>query len=105
MSAAFRPFVNTFNYMVGACARRAYIQRQSAHERPIVFYSLVVGFFGRSACTYAGPAAVIVVPRVRASYGWKPAERIPITYPCMLAVCAYAVPGRKRTPVSGYDDE
>ncbi|WFD37361.1 n19m, NADH-ubiquinone oxidoreductase 9.5 kDa subunit [Malassezia japonica] len=75
MSAAFRPFVNTFNYL-------------SAHERPIVFFSLLVGF--------VGPTAVIGVPRVRASYGWKPAERIPVTYP---------LPDRPREPVTGYDDE
>lgn len=77
LSAVFRPFSNTFNYL-----------RTSAHERPIVFYALLVGF--------SGPIAVVTVPRVRASYGWKPAERIPITYP---------LPEGPRKSVSGYEDE
>ncbi|WFD02531.1 n19m, NADH-ubiquinone oxidoreductase 9.5 kDa subunit [Malassezia obtusa] len=71
LSAVFRPFSNTFNYL-----------------RPIVFYALLVGF--------SGPIAVVTVPRVRASYGWKPAERIPITYP---------LPEGPRKSVSGYEDE
>ncbi|KAI3625884.1 hypothetical protein CBS9595_001245 [Malassezia furfur] len=77
LSAAVRPFNNTFKYL-----------RASAHERPVVFFSLLVGFMG--------PVAVVAVPRVRASYGWKPAEKIPITYP---------LPEGPRKPVSGYDDE
>lgn len=83
MSAAFRPFVNTFNYLV---CEEANVQRQSAHERPIVFFSLLVGF--------VGPAAVIGVPRVRASYGWKPAERIPVTYPRTYAFLTQCPTGR-----------
>lgn len=62
--------------------------RWAAHERPVVFFSLIVGAIG--------PIAVVTVPQYRAKLGWKPAERIPVTYP---------LPDRPRQPVSGYDDE
>lgn len=53
-----------------------------------------------------GPIAVVAVPRVRASYGWKPAEKIPITYPRKFAPAhSHTVPEGPRKPVSGYDDE
>mgnify|MGYP006948644237 FL=1 len=53
-----------------------------------------------------GPIAVVTVPRVRASYGWKPAEKIPITYPRKFAPArSHTVPEGPRKPVSGYDDE
>lgn len=29
-----------------------------------------------------GPVSVVVVPKYRAQFGWKPAERIPVSYPC-----------------------
>ncbi|KDQ07097.1 hypothetical protein BOTBODRAFT_39079 [Botryobasidium botryosum FD-172 SS1] len=71
------PFRNTYRYL-----------RQSAHERPVIFWSILLGSIG--------PVAVGVVPPVRKSFGWKPAERIPTTYP---------VPNRPRHAVQGYEDE
>ncbi|EIW68681.1 hypothetical protein TREMEDRAFT_32065 [Tremella mesenterica DSM 1558] len=61
-------------------------QRQ-AHESPVIFYSLVLGF--------VGPTMVLTVPPIRKSFGWKPAERIPTTYP---------LPNRPRRSVEGYED-
>ncbi|CCM02711.1 uncharacterized protein FIBRA_04817 [Fibroporia radiculosa] len=64
-----------------------YFQRQ-AHESPVIFFSCVLGL--------VGPAMVIAVPPVRRSWGWKPAEPIPTSYP---------LPKRPRQPVQGYEDE
>ncbi|EDP44726.1 hypothetical protein MGL_1208 [Malassezia globosa CBS 7966] len=77
MSTLTRPFVNTLKYLQWA-----------SHARPVVFYSLLLGALG--------PVSVVVVPKYRAQFGWKPAERIPVSYP---------LPDRPRSPVSGYDDE
>ncbi|TCD71085.1 hypothetical protein EIP91_000177 [Steccherinum ochraceum] len=77
MAALFSPFRSTFRYM----------QRQ-AHESPVIFYSCILGVIG--------PVMVITVPPIRASLGWKPAERVPTTYP---------LPNRPRRPVQGYEDE
>ncbi|KAI9635525.1 uncharacterized protein MKK02DRAFT_44215 [Dioszegia hungarica] len=63
-----------------------YLQR-AAHESPVIFYSLVIGF--------TGPLMVMTVPPIRKSMGWKPAERVPTTFP---------LPNRARQPVSGYED-
>ncbi|PWN94837.1 hypothetical protein FA09DRAFT_332502 [Tilletiopsis washingtonensis] len=64
-----------------------YLQR-SAHEQPVVFYSLLIGA--------AGPVAVVAVPPIRRAYGWQPTERIPTTYP---------LPQREREAISQFDDE
>ncbi|WFC98137.1 n19m, NADH-ubiquinone oxidoreductase 9.5 kDa subunit [Malassezia yamatoensis] len=88
LSSAFRPLGNTLHYLVGGNEMLITFQRAAAHEKPTVFFALVVGF--------VGPVAVLTVPRIRASYGWKPAERIPISYP---------LPEGPRKSVSGYDDE
>lgn len=92
-------------------------QQRSAHENPVIFYSLAIGFCGRSLSSCpgtplsfltpepavhsppsistalqvsenlrsshlrAGPAMVLGVPPLRKSFGWKPAERIPTTFP------------------------
>ncbi|CAO1635695.1 unnamed protein product [Sympodiomycopsis kandeliae] len=77
MSAIFGPFRNTYRYLQNA-----------AHEKPAVFYALVVGAIG--------PIAVVTVPPIRRHYGWKPAERIPTSYP---------MPDRPREEITGYDDE
>ncbi|BEJ13912.1 hypothetical protein CspHIS471_0310860 [Cutaneotrichosporon sp. HIS471] len=61
--------------------------QRTAHEQPVIFYSLVIGF--------AGPALVFGVPPIRKSMGWKPAERVPTTYP---------VPDRPRRAVAGFED-
>ncbi|GAA5842884.1 hypothetical protein JCM5353_002044 [Sporobolomyces roseus] len=76
MSALTGPFRRTYTYL----------QRQ-AHEQPAIFYSIAIGF--------VGPIAVVVVPEVRRSWGWKPAERPPTTYP---------LPNRSRESTSGYED-
>jgi hypothetical protein len=36
-----------------------------------------------------GPTMVLTVPPIRKSFGWKPAERIPTTFPCKLAIPMY----------------
>ncbi|KAE8216004.1 hypothetical protein CF319_g3180 [Tilletia indica] len=77
MAALFAPFRNTYRYL-----------QRSAHEQPVVFYSLLIGS--------VGPVLVVTVPAIRRQYGWKPAERIPMTYP---------LPQRARDEVSGFDDE
>ncbi|CAK9780441.1 hypothetical protein CC85DRAFT_295567 [Cutaneotrichosporon oleaginosum] len=61
--------------------------QRHAHESPVIFYSLVIGF--------AGPALVFTVPPIRKSMGWKPAERVPETYP---------IPNRPRRAVEGFED-
>merc|ERR1712032_713828 len=73
----FRPFANTYRFL-----------QRSAHESPVVFFSLLIGA--------VGPIAVVTIPPIRKHYGWKPAERIPTSYP---------LPQRKREEVTGYDDE
>ncbi|WVR04369.1 hypothetical protein IAU60_001371 [Kwoniella sp. DSM 27419] len=62
--------------------------QRMAHESPVIFWSLAIGF--------AGPAMVLVVPPVRKAFGYKQAERIPTTFP---------VPNRPRQAVSGYEDQ
>ena len=65
-----------------------------------------------------GPTMVLTVPPIRKSFGWKPAERIPTTFPCefkssltighesgCISVGAdQTVPNRPREAVSGYED-
>ncbi|CAD6892477.1 unnamed protein product [Tilletia controversa] len=77
MAAIFAPFRSTYRYL-----------QRSAHEQPVVFYSLIIGS--------VGPVLVLTVPPIRRMYGWKPAERIPTSYP---------LPQRAREEVSGFDDE
>lgn len=59
-----------------------------AHERPVIFFSLVLGF--------SGPVLAFTVPPVRRSLGHVPAPPIPSSYP---------VPQRARRPVQGYEDD
>ncbi|WWC59125.1 uncharacterized protein I303_101673 [Kwoniella dejecticola CBS 10117] len=61
--------------------------QRMAHESPVIFWSLAIGF--------AGPIMVLTVPPIRKSFGYKQAERIPTTFP---------VPNRPRRAVSGYED-
>ncbi|KAM0754772.1 hypothetical protein T439DRAFT_309570 [Meredithblackwellia eburnea MCA 4105] len=65
-----------------------YLQR-SAHEQPVIFYSVLLGA--------VGPVAVVAVPEIRKSwFGWKPVERPPTTYP---------LPNRPRDKnLTGYED-
>ncbi|KZF23053.1 hypothetical protein L228DRAFT_268416 [Xylona heveae TC161] len=61
--------------------------RWASHEKPAIFYSIVVGSLG--------PVLMVVVPPVRRALGDGPRERIPLTYPIP--------PGPRKIP-SGYDD-
>ena len=58
-------------------------QQRQAHESPVIFYSCVLGAIG--------PVLVIAVPPVRSYFGYKPAERIPTSFPrepvCLLCPC------------------
>ena len=62
-----------------------------------------------------GPTMVLTVPPIRKSFGWKPAERIPTTFPRMFLTLTHRyntksmganliVPNRPREAVSGYED-
>ncbi|KAF9468093.1 hypothetical protein BDZ94DRAFT_1184442 [Collybia nuda] len=64
-----------------------YLQRQ-AHENTVIFYSVVLGT--------VGPVMVVAIPPIRESFGYRPAEPVPTSYP---------VPSRARRPIQGYDDE
>ncbi|BGP21681.1 n19m, NADH-ubiquinone oxidoreductase 9.5 kDa subunit [Rhodotorula toruloides] len=69
--------------------RRTYsFLQRSAHEQPAIFYSLALGA--------VGPILVVTVPPIRKRYfGYKPAERIPQSYP---------LPSRPRQATEGYED-
>ncbi|KZT55573.1 hypothetical protein CALCODRAFT_484667 [Calocera cornea HHB12733] len=62
-----------------------FIQR-SAHEKPVYFWSCIIGA--------AGPIMLIVVPPIRRKYYVKP-EDPPFTYP---------IPQRARKPTVGFED-
>ncbi|CCA67128.1 hypothetical protein PIIN_00962 [Serendipita indica DSM 11827] len=62
--------------------------RRSAHESPVYFYSLVIGF--------TGPAILAIVPPIRKRMGYELAEAVPTTYP---------VPKRERRSVSSEFDD
>lgn len=49
--------------------------RWASHEKPAIFYSLVIGSLG--------PLTLFVVPPIRHRLGDGPRERIPLTYPSM----------------------
>ncbi|KAI6024849.1 hypothetical protein PISMIDRAFT_689672 [Pisolithus microcarpus 441] len=70
--------------------RRSYRSLQwLAHERPVIFFSLLIGI--------SGPVLAFSVPPIRRNYfGYVQPELIPTTYP---------LPQRPRRPVKGYDDE
>ena len=52
------------------------IQQREAHERPVIFYSLVLGAIG--------PVMALTVPTIRKNYfGYVQPEAIPVSYPCM----------------------
>ncbi|KAF9512056.1 hypothetical protein BS47DRAFT_1298233 [Hydnum rufescens UP504] len=75
--ASFAPFSRSFRFL-----------RRSAHESPVVFYSVVLGLIG--------PVMVLTIPPIRKSLGYLPPERFPTSYP---------LPNRPRRPVSGYEDD
>ncbi|KAL1732398.1 putative NADH-ubiquinone oxidoreductase 9.5 kDa subunit, partial [Schizophyllum commune] len=45
-----------------------------AHEKPALFYALVIGG--------AGPLLIATVPPLRKAYGYVPPEMPPTSYPC-----------------------
>lgn len=49
--------------------------RWASHEKPAIFYSIVIGSLG--------PLTLFVVPPIRHRLGDGPRERIPLTYPSM----------------------
>ena len=49
------------------------IQQRQAHENPVILWSVGIGCLG--------PVLLVAVPPIRKSLGWKPAERLPSTYP------------------------
>lgn len=50
--------------------------RWASHEKPAIFYSIVIGSLG--------PLTVFVVPPIRHRLGDGPRETIPLTYPGMF---------------------
>ncbi|CAF9908730.1 MAG: hypothetical protein GOMPHAMPRED_006288 [Gomphillus americanus] len=77
MSSAFPKFFQQpFRYM-----------RWAAHEKPAIFYSLVIG-----SC---GPPMILIVPPIRRYFGDGPREPIPLTYP---------VPTSPRKTLKGFED-
>ncbi|KAF2843207.1 putative NADH-ubiquinone oxidoreductase 9.5 kDa subunit [Patellaria atrata CBS 101060] len=62
--------------------------RWASHNKPAIFYSMVVGSMG--------PVFLIAVPPIRRYFGDHPREKIPLTYP---------IPKGPRKVLEGYDDE
>ncbi|KIY71506.1 hypothetical protein CYLTODRAFT_450682 [Cylindrobasidium torrendii FP15055 ss-10] len=72
----------------GAFLRAYRILQREAHERPVIFYSCIIGGIG--------PVLALTVPPFREKYlGYKRADPLPKTYP---------LPNRARQPPSGYED-
>ncbi|KAF2807228.1 NADH-ubiquinone oxidoreductase 9.5 kDa subunit [Mytilinidion resinicola] len=61
--------------------------RWAAHEKPAIFYSLIVGSLG--------PVSMVTVPPVRRYFGDEDRPKIPLTYP---------IPKGPRQIPEGYDD-
>ncbi|KAI9804411.1 MAG: hypothetical protein M1825_001310 [Sarcosagium campestre] len=61
--------------------------RWASHEKPAIFYSIIVGAIG--------PPLMFIVPSIRARFGDPARPRIPLTYP---------IPGGPRQIPEGYDD-
>jgi len=62
--------------------------RWASHEKPAIFWSILIGFMG--------PVTLVVVPPIRRYVGDGPREPIPLTYP---------IPKGPRKIPPGYDDE
>ncbi|GIK00216.1 hypothetical protein Aspvir_004236 [Aspergillus viridinutans] len=62
--------------------------RWASHEKPAIFYSLVVGA--------TGPLMLVTLPPIRRFFGDIDPEPIPLTYP---------LPQGPRNIPQGYDDE
>ncbi|KAL1998682.1 hypothetical protein VTN02DRAFT_5753 [Thermoascus thermophilus] len=62
--------------------------RWASHEKPAIFYSIVIGSMG--------PVALVTLPPIRRFLGDVDPEPIPMTYP---------IPKGPRVIPQGYDDE
>ncbi|KAJ5609320.1 hypothetical protein N7540_007776 [Penicillium herquei] len=62
--------------------------RWAAHEKPAIFFSLVIGSMG--------PVALVTLPPIRRALGDVDPEPIPLSYP---------VPKGPRSIPKGFDDE
>ncbi|PYH48737.1 NADH:ubiquinone oxidoreductase subunit NDUFA3 [Aspergillus saccharolyticus JOP 1030-1] len=62
--------------------------RWAAHEKPAIFYSLIVGAMG--------PVALVTLPPIRRYFGSYNLPPVPLTYP---------IPAGPRVIPEGYDDE
>jgi len=49
--------------------------RWAAHEKPAIFFSVVIGSLG--------PLMLVMAPPIKRAYGWTPRPTIPMTYPSM----------------------
>lgn len=88
------------------CGLTFLFQQRWAHEKPAIFYSIIIGF--------GSPILAYTVPPFRRNYlGYVPPERLPTTYPCATFIVSIPCPGvypcivpqRARQPVHGYEDE
>ncbi|OCL00083.1 NADH-ubiquinone oxidoreductase 9.5 kDa subunit [Cenococcum geophilum 1.58] len=61
--------------------------RWASHEKPAIFYSIVIGSMG--------PVTILAAPPIRRYFGDGPRPKIPLTYP---------IPKGPRQIPEGYDD-
>lgn len=52
--------------------------RWASHEKPAIFYSIVLGSFG--------PVCLVAIPPVRRYFGDVDPEKIPLSYPGLFSV-------------------
>lgn len=52
--------------------------RWASHEKPAIFYSIVIGSMG--------PVFLVVVPPIRKYFGDGPREKVPMTYPSKFLI-------------------
>ncbi|KAF9891187.1 hypothetical protein FE257_004751 [Aspergillus nanangensis] len=62
--------------------------RWASHEKPAIFFSLVIGSMG--------PVALVTLPPIRRYFGDVTPEQVPLTYP---------IPSGPRVIPQGYDDQ
>lgn len=80
--------------------------RWAAHEKPAIFYAIIIGISGPILLTASIP--------VKRAWGWQPRPAIPMTYPGESCLCRvarssvtdakYKVPTTPRQKLSEYDD-
>lgn len=57
--------------------------RWAAHEKPAIFYSLIIGA--------SGPLMLLIVPPIKRRMGVKDPEPIPMTYPSMFSFLLWGI--------------